>query len=482
VYWALRGRSLPQQCLMVTSSQAASTMRALIAHGKDDVTPMGDRPKRQILVSAEALTQPGVRRPKPAETLLAVSKAVGSSLGLAEVLRATTRELARALGADVGSVWRLEPSERRLSPVAGYRVPKRLGVDDSSAMAFASLLTAAERRSCAPVYSSDSAKARRFDHPFLNVLGHRSVLMQPFRVRGQLAGVFVLAWTRARHRFTSVELRLVDAIAQQAGIAIENAELLVAMQQFNEELERRVAERTAQLKLASDNLRSSREELRALSLHLQRVREQEGARISREIHDELGQALTALKMDLSALTRRERRAKGSPAMHRALTMVDHMIASVRRIATDLRPQILDDLGLVPAIEWQTQEFAARTRIRCRVRFTGRPGRLDAERSTALFRMFQEALTNIARHAEATQVQIRLAIGRATVRLDVRDNGHGMREPRSRRTGLGLVGMRERAAAFGGNVVINSGSSQGTHVRIRIPLSRTAAAPSATTAD
>ena len=284
-----------------------------------------------------------------------------------------------------------------------------------------------------------------------------------------------MAWTRTRHRFTAVELRLVDAIAQQAGIAIENAELLVSTQQFNEELERRVDERTAQLKLASDNLRASREELRALSLHLQRAREQEGARISREIHDELGQALTALKMDLSALTHRDANAADQAAMNRALSMVDHMIASVRRIATELRPQILDDLGLLPALEWQTQEFAARTRIKCRFRCTGKAATIDAERSTALFRMFQEMLTNVARHAQATQVQIWLAIGRTTVRLEVRDNGHGMREARSRRTGLGLLGMRERAAAFGGDVAIRSGPKQGTHVRIRLPLARTAAA-------
>jgi signal transduction histidine kinase len=458
---------------MVTAADVASSMRrALTASDNDDVTSAANGPRRRILVSAEPLTRPGTRRPKPAETLLAVSKVVGSNLGLAEVLRATTRELARALGADIGSVWRLEPSERTLSPVAGYgyRVPKTLRAATSSPLAFANLLTAAQRKSGAPIYSSDSAKQGRFDHPFLNLVRHRSILIQPFRVRSQMAGVFVLVWTRARHRFTPVELRLVDAIAQQAGIAIENAELLVSMQQFNEELERRVLHRTAQLNLTYDELRGSREELRALSLHVEQVREQDRTRISREIHDELGQALTALKMDLARLSRQN--GDGDMAgTSRAVAMVDHMIASVRRIAAELRPQILDDLGLLPALEWQAQDFASRTGVKSRFRCTGTAAGIDAERSTALFRMFQEILTNVARHAEATQVQIRLAIGRTSIRLDVRDNGRGMREIPSHRMGLGLLGMRERAAAFGGDVAIQSGPHQGTQVRIRIPLAR-----------
>ena len=461
----------------LTSTEVASTMRrALTASGEGGVTPGARRRKQQILVSAEPLTGPGAKRPRPADTLLAVSKVVGSNLGLNEVLQATTREVARAVRADIGSVWRLEPSERTLNRVAGYRVPKHLHDASSHPLAFAHLLTASQRRSGAPVYSTNSADEARFDHPFLKLVRHRSVLIQPFRVRGQLAGVFVLVWTRARHRFTPVELRLVEAIGQQAGMAIENAELLISLQQFSEELERRVADRTAQLKRAYDELRGSREELRAFSLHLQQVREQERARISREIHDELGQALTALKMDLVTHVEHDEQEFHSEAMLRAIPMVDHMIASVRRIATELRPQILDDLGLLPALEWQTQDFASRTGIKCRLRCTGAPAGLDAERSTALFRMVQETLTNIARHAQATHAQIRLLIGRTAVSLDVRDNGRGMREPQAS-PGLGLLGMRERAAAFGGTVTIRSTPYTGTHVRVRIPL--TAAATSET---
>ena len=452
--------------------------RALTKPDPDDAAATTARSRRRILVSAEPLARPGGRRPKPADTLLAVSKVVGSNLGLAEMLRATTRELAQALRADIGSVWRLEPSERALSPVAGYRLPKSVpqavgsaAESSSSPLAFANLLTPAQRKSCSPSYSSDSAGERRFDHPFLNVVPHRSVLIQPFRVKNELAGVFVLAWTRARHRFTQVELRLVDAIAQQAGIAIENAELLASMQEFNQELERRVLVRTVQLKVASDELWKSREELRALSRHVEGVREQERTRISREIHDELGQALTALKMDLAAIGAQCRGHVDPATASRPVVMVDRMIASVRRIATELRPQILDDLGLQPTLEWQAQEFSSRSGIACRFRRTGDAADIDADRSTALFRIFQELLTNVARHAQATQAQIRLAVGRASVRLEVRDNGVGMRAVPPERTGLGLLGIRERAAAFGGDVLIRSAPRKGTHVRIRIPLAR-----------
>jgi signal transduction histidine kinase len=459
---------------MLTSAEAASTVRVALGDSDDGQVTSPQHRGSRILVSREPLATPGGRRPKPAETLLAVSKVVGSNLDLAEVLRQTTRELARALRADIGSVWRLEPSERALRRVAGYRVPRTVRTEESSSLAFARLLTPAQRKSAAPIYSSNSAGQRRFDHPFLNLVRHRSLLIQPFRVGDELAGVFVLVWTRARHRFTGVELRLVEAIAQQAGVAIANAELLAETQRFTYELERRVASRTARLKQAYEELRSSREELRALTTHTEQVREQERTRISREIHDELGQALTALKMDLATLGATSGAADGGheAAPRRLIDLVDHMIASVRRIASELRPQILDDLGLLAALEWQAQDFAIRTGIKCRFRCAGAPNGLDTERSTALFRIFQEILTNVARHAAATHLQVRLAIGPASVRLDVRDDGRGMGELPSDRPHLGLLGMRERAAAFGGRIAFVSRPHQGTQVRVRIPLPRT----------
>jgi signal transduction histidine kinase len=197
-------------------------------------------------------------------------------------------------------------------------------------------------------------------------------------------------------------------------------------------------------------------------LQVERIREAERARIAREIHDDLGQQLTGLKMDLVRLSRTPR------ADLSCLTnVVDNMIASVQRIATDLHPFVLDDLGLGAAVEWYAGEFQKRTALRCLCRVTGDADRVDADRRTAVFRIFQEILTNIARHARASHVSIFLSVTRSAVRLDVRDNGRGFSPSGSR--GFGLSCMQERAAAFGGTVMIVAHARvKGTRVRVHVP--------------
>ena len=430
-------------------------------------------PTRLRLNSKIVIAQPladGVRRPRAEETLIAVSRAVGSHLELAEVLRQTTRELVRALAADIGSICRLDPVDAALERMARYHEPHALSARAASSDVWERILTKTVRDAGGAVYSSDSARDRRFDHSLLRHVPHRSVLIQPLRVKGHIAGIFALVWTRAKHRFKDAELRLVDAVTQQAAIAIENAELLGEVQKFNEVLERRVLDRTARLRRASRALRASREEIRALSKHLEEIRETERARIAREIHDELGQALTVLKMDLARVSREAGLAAGSPDAARLPLAIDNMITSVRRIASELRPQVLDDLGLLAALEWQSREFERCSGAACRFRVKGEPATIDADRSTALFRIFQEMLTNVARHAGATIVQITLDVGQRSVRLQVRDNGCGMDTvPGPYRKRLGLLGMQERAAAFNGRVRILSAPQKGTVVRVQIPM-------------
>ena len=247
------------------------------------------------------------------------------------------------------------------------------------------------------------------------------------------------------------------------------------MRELNEHLEGRVRDRTSQLNQAFDELRVSREELRALTTHLEHVRESERTRISHEIHDELGQALTSLKMDLARLSRGNGNGGGDGALDPAVvsTAIDEMIGTVRRISSELRPQILDDLGLLAALEWHAKEFESRTGVKCVFHRKGAlvDGQLDPERSTALFRIFQESMTNVARHAEATRVNVSLEIGRASIGLNVRDNGRGIREPGARSPRLGILGMKERAVVFGGRVVVAGSTGKGTSVRVRIPMLR-----------
>ena len=232
-------------------------------------------------------------------------------------------------------------------------------------------------------------------------------------------------------------------------------------------------------KRAETQLRDSREQLRALAAYLQSVREEERTRIARQVHDELGQTLTVLKMDLAWLDQRmagvsdsddlkqfEEKLKELPGH------VDAIIATVRKIATELRPPVLDDLGLEAAVEWQIREFEKRTGIKCR--FTGGLKHVDLspERAIAVFRIFQETLTNIVRHAEATQVAIRLKEEGDKLVLEVQDNGRGMtgRELSGTRS-LGLLGMRERATMLDGEVNIIGRQGKGTTVGVRIPIQR-----------
>jgi two-component system sensor histidine kinase UhpB len=219
-------------------------------------------------------------------------------------------------------------------------------------------------------------------------------------------------------------------------------------------------------------LHESREQLRALAGHLQSARETERRHMAREIHDEFGQLLTGLRMDLVWMEKRLKPAE--PAVRQrmggAVDLVDAMVKQVRRIASDLRPGALDDLGLIAALEWQAREWQARTGIPCQFESSHEHIALPAEHSTALFRIFQEALTNVARHAKATRVSARLtAEDPQKIELIVTDNGQGLAEATSGRTGsFGLLGMRERAAVAGGTLSIDSQPGAGTTIAVVLP--------------
>jgi signal transduction histidine kinase len=223
----------------------------------------------------------------------------------------------------------------------------------------------------------------------------------------------------------------------------------------------------------TEELQHSFQQLRALATRLQSVREEERKRVAREIHDQLGQALTAIKIDVSALIRdlpadQKQQTKSTSSV---LKLVDETIESVRRISTELRPGILDDLGLVAAVEWAGQEFQARTGTKCRLELPQNDIAVDQDRATAIFRIFQETLTNIARHAGANEVEARLTHEDGDLTLEVHDNGKGIPEGKLQKgESLGILGMRERALLFGGELTIASVLGKGTVMRVRIPES------------
>ncbi len=225
-------------------------------------------------------------------------------------------------------------------------------------------------------------------------------------------------------------------------------------------------------KQAEESLLNTREQLRNLSNRLQNVREEEKTRIAREIHDELGQSLTALKFDLTWVNKNlfQPDAAIVEKIKSMTDLIENTVQMVQRIASELRPQILDILGLCEALKWLAKEFQKRTEIQCELTIHPDQIDLDPERATAFFRIYQEALTNVARHANASLVQSSFEKQGNQLALKVKDNGKGMviskaEDPKS----FGLIGIRERVLVFGGEISIQSNRGEGTLITISIPI-------------
>ena len=280
-------------------------------------------------------------------------------------------------------------------------------------------------------------------------VGAATVLVMPLLVSGQLIGMLTLASADDRI-WGAHEIDVLREVGDALTVAIGEA-------RSEEERARAVEE-----------LELSRAQLRDLARQLQVAREKERTRIAREIHDVLGQALTALHMETALLV--QHRFADRSGGGKLLSLIDGMIDSVQRLAADLRPSLLDDLGLTAAILWEVGELQARTGVSCECHLPETVGVLTAEQSTTIFRVLQEALTNVARHSKADAIRIRLEVSEHSVRLTVSDNGSGipeeaMGDPRS----LGIVGMRERALALNGRLTLESRFGEGTRLLLDLPL-------------
>jgi PAS domain S-box-containing protein len=221
-------------------------------------------------------------------------------------------------------------------------------------------------------------------------------------------------------------------------------------------------------KRTEEMLRTSGEQMRDFAARLEAVREEERTRVAREIHDELGQALTGLKLDLSWLYKKSTNGNRKK-MKAMIAQVDETIDRVRTISSQLRPPILDDLGLVAAIDWQVREFRKRTGIKAEVVSNVDELDLSAEVSAAIFRVVQEALTNVTRHAKASRIRVTVDLTERSLRIAVEDNGRGMTQNQEASLkSLGILGMRERISRIGGALQILSGPGKGTRLDILIP--------------
>ena len=282
--------------------------------------------------------------------------------------------------------------------------------------------------------------------------------------RGILWGLGLVAVVAEEYfRKTGKELRSRNKVLEQ-GLAEKNA----ALQEANAALQEEINER----KQAEEKLTMLNRQLRDLSANLQSVREEERTRIAREIHDVLGQQLTVLKLDIAWLNKKLSPGELQDKTKMMLATADETLQVVKKIATELRPGVLDDLGLIAAIEWQCREFESRMGIKCTLHTEIHELETSHGVSTAVFRIFQETLTNILRHAKATLAEIHIAIVGDTLAVTIADNGRGITEEEIEHSNsLGLLGMKERMHSIGGKIFISGTQGAGTVVRLIIPLQR-----------
>lgn len=279
------------------------------------------------------------------------------------------------------------------------------------------------------------------------------ILLGWFRLQGERAGLYNTGFGVSLTAISYVvvlAILIVWTARSLHDVDTERRRAQTELKNSKDQLEVRVEDRTA--------------ELRRLTDHLQTVREEERKRIAREIHDELGQQLTGLQMHLDTLEKNYSQEK----VNEMSGMIHQTIGLVRKISSELRPAVLDALDLGDALEWQTEEFQERTGIRCQFSSNAKEFALGRDASTAIFRIFQEVLTNVVRHAQATKVHVDLAQANGDLVLIVEDNGRGIRpeevrDPKS----LGLLGMRERAHLLGGELELEGGA-KGTVVTLKVP--------------
>lgn len=318
-------------------------------------------------------------------------------------------------------------------------------------------------------WAGRSSQVSRLDQTY------NALLSVPLRWQGQAFGALVTFDRAERRRFTQEDIQPLSLFADLAGIAFKNSELYSQVRQFNERLEQQVDERTRELAQAQQALADKARQLQRLLATTIEIQEEERARIARDLHDESNQLITGALYEIQAAQESIRGQRGEIALAKleATKSIMRKMDDINRwIISGLRPPILDAQGLVQALKWHVDTYQKSYRIPCVVRVSGRPDRMAPEVETAVYRIVQESLNNVAAHAQAQSVDIRVEFRPTRLRIVVEDDGVGFDYESvlaSAPGQMGLIGMRERAQSIGGRLEVKSVPGQGTQLVLQVPL-------------
>jgi signal transduction histidine kinase len=385
-----------------------------------------------------------VRRSEETASLLRASRSLMAGLDLQETLRRISEEACRIARSRHAVVLLRDREKQTLRLGAAVGGPPALV--DNFARGSKGSLSAIVASTGQPLFIADCGNDSR--NPYADedrALGIVTYLGLPITMHGEVVGVLTVNTSQARE-YTPEDLECLTSFANLSAIAIENARLF-------------------------EEVRAGRERLRALSRRQLDVHESERRLLARELHDEVGQLLTGLKLTLDMVAG-EASETGQSLLRESQDLVGELIGHVRELSLNLRPALLDDLGLLPALLWQFERYTAHTRVRVDFEHAGLEGRpCRPEVETAAYRIVQEALTNVARHAEASEVQVRLWVEGGRLLLRIEDQGRGF-EPTitlDPEESSGLAGMYERAMLLGGRLRIESSPGAGTRIQAELPL-------------
>jgi PAS domain S-box-containing protein len=460
----LQEEDIPQQFALlsqVTIGEKAGPHELRIREGKDArwleifPTPLakaGELYAVQVIirdVTKRRWAEEKIRQRNEELTALnAIAAAVSQSLDLQEVLKAALQEMMLALNAEGGIVYLFDEDSQSFAPTIHHGLSPQV-LQEIGEFKRGEGLSGRAVQSGQPLFVPDIAQDPRNATPTAIQEGWQSLVSVPLESAGKTVGVMTVI-SREKGRFAPERLGMLSAIGNQIGVAIENAQLFEAVH-------------------------LGRERLQILSQRLVEVQENERRYIARELHDEIGQYLTGLKLVLDMATRSPGE-DGKDNLKEALALADELMAQVRNLSLDLRPTMLDDLGLLPALLWHCGRYTDQTGVHVDLRHTNlEEQRFRPEVETAAYRIVQEALTNVARHAGVDKVTVRLWVEQDSLSAQIIDQGAGFDpdDPVISDTSSGLVGMRERAVLLGGELTIESAPGAGACLTAKLPLGGTA---------